>query len=1233
MPETAVTNLVLEATDYVDLAHWRWVLKDGEGRFLGDHQVSLDTSAPEYEGFIDLAAFLDRRVTPGLHEDRQGAEERHLLSAFGKWLGRNLFGDLGVTLRAHAPAVVKVRSPVEADQLAMRPLEAAIFQDETLAEAHIALVHEVEGDAQRMARPPTRGPLRILAVFSLPPAQSPLNLRVERQALRETVAALQGSGRQASIELRTLQYGATRETLRSALEEGEGWDVVHFSGHGGRGILALERSDATIDLLGAEDLAALLREHSGRLKLVTLSACQSGAGTVAATLAGLGLNLEVLGLSDEEHAQPISPIARVLARALDCAIVAMRFPVEDRFAIAFTDAIYRQLLEKRVRLPQAFLRAVHRAGAVPEISELSRVTPALFGRRALDLSLSLEPATLGFAPPETGLFAFPEPPSRFVGRVASLTRASAALALDSQSRGVLFHGMAGAGKSACALELADHMRQTHRFAAWVWFKAPDPGRDVSSALRDLALALEAQLPAFAMLPVVGRKDALLQWLPRFKAMLAGRAILVVLDNLESLLSEAGTWRDPQFGAVVDALLTHNGLSRVILTSQRVPAKLPSAVIVEPIHALPLTEAALLMSQPPRLYRFFHGSSIERTLGRRLLNVVQGHPKLIELAEGLASDASVLEAHVERAEGAWRSAGDPLAAFFAQGSSAVSGTGFLAALSDWTSRAVDAVPAASRALFEVLCIIEPADRNDWLLRSIWPHLKIASRLLSIEDEIAALAAPLADAGLVERQFASAAGWSIHPGVAARGLASIESARRREVDTLLGNFWTAIHEQSRVREATGDGAWLVRSGLAAAPYLVRTERWSAASEILEHTMIRDDSGATAGVVLDWFRVISEATVNTAEGLRDQAKLARALRAAGRNAESEYLALKVLEAAEDLGENQVASAVAGNLVDLFRGSGRLGEALSMAERKATHSIAAGLGPWTALLDSGARLGVLSDQGQHEAVLAEVPALRQRLAELPAPGKNENALPWNVGETLLDLERYSASQLYQWERALELNAQIGASQSGRGAEPLQLASTRYNDYHPLVALKRFPEARALIEECRPVFETDGNPERLAGILAATASLEHAVRGPAAAIVFAEAALRLHYRAQHPAGCAAGHFNLANYLMWASAPAARSLAHHVAATAIGLLTQSGMLRIGFNALVVQILALGPGARNEMPASFEQLRVRVDAVDGVAFLPMIEMLNNEQTNLEGLVKAIVEKAFQLAAGVPDASEG
>ena len=70
----------------------------------------------------------------------------------------------------------------------------------------------------------------MLGLFSLPEGGQPLNLRRERHALVALIEGIAAAGKAA--DMRVLQYGVTRERLRDVLEEAEGWDIIHISGHG-----------------------------------------------------------------------------------------------------------------------------------------------------------------------------------------------------------------------------------------------------------------------------------------------------------------------------------------------------------------------------------------------------------------------------------------------------------------------------------------------------------------------------------------------------------------------------------------------------------------------------------------------------------------------------------------------------------------------------------------------------------------------------------------------------------------------------------------------------------------------------------------------------------------------------------------------------------------------------------------------------------------------------------------
>jgi len=94
-----------------------------------------------------------------------------------------------------------------------------------------------------------------------------------------------------------------------------------------------------------------------------------------------------------------------------------------------------------------------------------------------------------------------------------------------------------------------------------------------------------------------------------------------------------------------------------------------------------------------------------------------------------------------------------------------------------------------------------------------------------------------------------------------------------------------------------------------------------------------------------------------------------------------------------------------------------------------------------------------------------------------------------------------------------------------LELARTRFNDYSPLIRLKRYPEAQALLQACRRSFEQAEDWPDLGKVLAALADLENTLSKPAAAVPLAQAALRYTYLAGEPEDCAVSHFILAKRL------------------------------------------------------------------------------------------------------------
>ncbi|HTW27593.1 MAG TPA: hypothetical protein VME92_10730 [Acetobacteraceae bacterium] len=1137
---------------------------------------------------------------------------------------------------------MRVLVPQAAARLLTLPLEIACLGDaEPLSRAGVSFVFETIGQSPPAAEPVGQR-LRLLALFSLPPAGSPLNLRRERQMLRGLVRRLVGAHGLA-VKLQVLQYGVTRDRLREVLEQGEGWDVIHFSGHGLPGSLVLEQPDGRPDLVPATELAGLLREAGGRVKLVMLSACLSAAASIDQTLTLLDLTPEAAprrkgetGADAAEPAKAAPTVARALTEALDCAVLAMRYAVEDEFAIAFGAALYDRLLRQKQTLPQAIRLALGSAtggGAAAAVGALSAAAPALFGPRAADLVL-LAPQGAGIDL-DTTLAEVPREANHFVGRVTAMTQASAALAAESERSGVLFHGMAGAGKTSCAVELVHHHANAGGFQRFVWYAAPEQGKDTAGALRDFALAMERQL-GLPMVHVIDRDDSFRTWLPRLVEVLENNAVLIGLDNLESLLTEAGQWRDERWRLLLEALLTPGGLSRTLLTSRIRPAGLAASALVIPVHALPRDEALLLVRELPNLRRLLDGKAAgmglaeQRALVRRTLRLVQGHPKLLEFAEALASDPAKLAAQLDRADAVSDQMTGKLEAFFQEAETQLDPAALLASLRGWTDRIAGALPEAARLFFQFLCALEEGDREGWVIRVNWSDVWQRLGRPAPAPEFAPLLAQLVSAGLVDRQ-ATGEGEDdftvgIHPGVAEAGRGASGPDLQPAVDQELAATWRQnmqwawkAHGQQRT------GAAIVRAGLSGFPYLARLGAWNDAAVLLDHTVTLDASPATVAAVLPLARRLAEGASGTGRETQYSGLLAGVLLAAGRLDEAEAMLRETIALAAGHGDFSTASVVSGDLANLLREWGRPDQALQVVEQKAEYTRQAGHGPWSQLLDEGMRLQVLNQLGQHRLVLDRVTTLRAQMCDLPnPPGENDWASnAWNVRETLLDVGSGAALRLGEWEQALELNAAALRSEMDRGASQLQLARGWFNDYGPLLGLGRHDDARALLQRCRAVFEQVNAVSELGAIFSALGDLESGLGHHDTARRFEETALRYRYVAGTPQEVRTSHFNLANYLIRTGADWRNVLTHRLAAILIAAATQSGMLRQDVAALAGDFRQAGRQAEAALPVDFAGLCATVQEVEGVRFQELMQRLLSNGVNPNELLHAMIAKAMEM----------
>ena len=331
-----------------------------------------------------------------------------------------------------SPVVVRVSLPEDADFLLYRPLELAHAhadgeEPRPLAIQDVSLVFEIQGETPQQAKQPVDERLRMLAVFSLPEGAAALDLRRERYELARLVRRIaKVNGGRSSCACCSTASPASGCTRRSG---GRGWDVVHLSGHGLPGGLALEQPDGSDDLIPSAELAELLRGPG-----------PDEAGDAVGVPVGGGDRDQTrgwLGVATEPRRRAATPRpagggcrrgAAELARRLDCAVLAMRYPVVDEFATLLARALYEVLLGRTRpgRGPWSWPcpPAWQRPAGPPALRRRHRLCSA---RAAADLTLRPPPGRrLRCRQPEAGRIS-PQP-ERFVGRAGPMTRASAALA-------------------------------------------------------------------------------------------------------------------------------------------------------------------------------------------------------------------------------------------------------------------------------------------------------------------------------------------------------------------------------------------------------------------------------------------------------------------------------------------------------------------------------------------------------------------------------------------------------------------------------------------------------------------------------------------------------------------------------------------------------------------------------------------------------------------------------------
>ncbi len=161
-------------------------------------------------------------------------------------------------------------------------------------------------------------PVRVLLVICRPEGTSYIDPRSMAHGVLDALAPL---GDDVAVTfLRPPTLAALDAALRGAEAAGQPFHIVHFDGHGvynpatGLGQLAFERDDCSLDLVGANQLGALLNECG--IPLAVLDACQSAQGDQANPFSSVATRLleaGVGGVLSMSHSVLVTAAARFMA--------------------------------------------------------------------------------------------------------------------------------------------------------------------------------------------------------------------------------------------------------------------------------------------------------------------------------------------------------------------------------------------------------------------------------------------------------------------------------------------------------------------------------------------------------------------------------------------------------------------------------------------------------------------------------------------------------------------------------------------------------------------------------------------------------------------------------------------------------------------------------------------------------------------------------------------------------
>jgi len=330
-------------------------------------------------------------------------------------------------------------------------------------------------------------PCRLLLVISRPAGTQDVGYR---SIASKIFAALRGNPAFEISVLRPSTFTALAKTLRDAQVDGRAFDVVHFDGHG----IHTGVGNARPGELAPGGYIVFEDEHPGGVRFI--SGWEFGALMTECGVAAVVLNAcrSARGAEDvrvDQKGRRITSFADHLVSQGVSSVIAMQYNVYVASAVLYMEEFYRQLgrgasFAVAATLARKHLSSDQRRGTADSTEIDDWFVPIVF---VAGENLSFHTAS---SPGKTktrrgGYFPLagtlpPAPDLGFIGSDDALLTIDRAF---DHNNIVLLHGLAGAGKTATAIEFAHWYKDTNRSVELTLFSSFEHHQTVEELLASL----------------------------------------------------------------------------------------------------------------------------------------------------------------------------------------------------------------------------------------------------------------------------------------------------------------------------------------------------------------------------------------------------------------------------------------------------------------------------------------------------------------------------------------------------------------------------------------------------------------------------------------------------------------------------------------------------------------------------------------------------------------------------